>query len=124
MAGVKGKSGGKRPGSGRPFKTEGCVTKVMRVPSYMKGRIETLIRVQAEWLSEDETKKPVGYLDEAEEKKRKDLVQDLEAVVAYEKKRLEKAMLQSKRQEEDKKAAETVLEYSNKGGSSRYRLYC
>lgn len=100
------------------------MTKVMRVPSYMKGRIETLIRVQAEWLSEDETKKPVGYLDEAEEKKRKDLVQDLEAVVAYEKKRLEKAMLQSKRQEEDKKAAETVLEYSNKGGSSRYRLYC
>jgi len=59
--------------------------------------------VQAEWLSEDETKKPVGYLDEAEEKKRKDLVQDLEAVVAYEKKRLEKAMLQSKRQEEDKR---------------------
>ena len=91
MTGVKGKSGGKRSGAGRPFKTEGCVTKVMRVPSYMKGRIETLIRVQAEWLSEDETKKPIGYLDEAEEKKRKDLVQDLEAVVAYEKKRLEKA---------------------------------
>ena len=81
MTGVKGKSGGKRSGAGRPFKTEGCVTKVMRVPSYMKGRIETLIRVQAEWLSEDETKKPIGYLDEAEEKKRKDLVQDLEAVV-------------------------------------------
>lgn len=103
MAGVKGKSGGKRPGAGHPYKIEGCPTKVMRVPSYMKGRIETLIRVQAEWLSEDETKKPVGYLDEAEEKKRKDLVQDLEAVVAYEKKRLEKAMLQSKRQEEDKR---------------------
>lgn len=103
MVGMKGKSGGKRSGAGRPFKTEGCVTKVMRVPSYMKGRIETLIRVQAEWLSKDETKKPIGYLDEAEEKKRKDLVQDLEAVVAYEKKRLEKAMLQSKKQEEDKR---------------------
>ena len=103
MAGVKGKSGGKRPGAGRPCKSEGCPTKVMRVPSYMKGKIETLIRVQAEWLSEDESNKPVGYLGEAEEKKRKDLVQDLEAVVAYEKKRLEKAILQSKRQEGDKR---------------------
>lgn len=103
MAGVKGKSGGKRPGAGRPCKSEGCPTKVMRVPSYMKNKIETLIRVQAEWLSEDETKKPVGYLDEAEEKKRKDLIQDLEAVIAYEKKRLEKAMLQSRKQEEGKR---------------------
>lgn len=103
MAGVKGKSGGKRPGAGRPCKSEGCPTKVMRVPSYMKNKIETLIRVQAEWLSEDETKKPVGYLDEAEEKKRKDLIQDLEAVIAYEKKRLEKAMLQSRKQKEDKR---------------------
>lgn len=103
MAGVKGRSGGRRTGTGRPFKTEGCATKVMRVPSYMKESIETLIRVQAEWLSEDEKSQPIGYLDEAEEKKRKDLVQDLEAVVAYEKKRLEKAMLQSKRQEEDKR---------------------
>lgn len=103
MAGVKGKSGGKRPGAGRPCKSEGCPTKVMRVPSYMKNKIETLIRVQAEWLSEDETKKPVGYLDEAEEKKRKDLIQDLEAVIAYEKKRLEKVMLQSRKQEEDKR---------------------
>lgn len=103
MAGVKGKSGGKRPGAGRPCKSEGCPTKVMRVPSYMKNKIETLIRVKSEWLSEDEGNKPVGYLDEAEEKMRKDLVQDLEAVVAYEKKRLEKAMLQSKRQEENKR---------------------
>lgn len=101
MAGVKGKSGGKRPGAGHPYKIEGCPTKVMRVPSYMKGRIETLIRVQAEWLSEDETKKPVGYLDEAEEKMRKELVQDLECIILYEKTRLEKAMLQSKTQEEE-----------------------
>ncbi len=42
----------------------------MRVPSYMKESIETLIRVQAEWLSEDEERKPVVYLDEAEEKRR------------------------------------------------------
>lgn len=103
MAGVKGKSGGKRSGAGRPFKTEGCITKVMRVPSYMKSQIETLIRVQAEWLSEYEERKPVGYLDEAEEKKRKDLIQELEGIISYEKKRLEKAMLQSKRQEEDKR---------------------
>ncbi|EJW99655.1 hypothetical protein EVA_12235 [gut metagenome] len=45
MAGVKGKSGGRRTGAGRPSKTEGCATKVMRVPGYMKDRIETLIRV-------------------------------------------------------------------------------
>ena len=50
MAGVKGKSGGKRPGAGRPCKSEGCPTKVMRVPSYMKNKIETLIRVKSEWL--------------------------------------------------------------------------
>ena len=103
MAGVKGKSGGKRLGAGRPYKTEGCITKVMRVPSYMKERIETLIRVQAEWISEDEEKKPVGYLDEAEEKKRKDLIQDLECIIDYEKKRLEKARKLARQQEEDRK---------------------
>ena len=102
MAGVKGKSGGKRPGAGRPYKTEGCITKVMRVPSYMKERIETLIRVQAEWISEDEEKKPIGYLDEAEEKKRKDLIQDLECIIDYEKKRLEKARKLARQQEEDR----------------------
>ena len=69
----------------------------------MKESIETLIRVQAEWLSEDETRKPVGYLDEAEEKKRKDLVQDLEAVVAYEKKRLARAYRQMMAEEEEKR---------------------
>lgn len=103
MAGVKGKSGGKRPEAGRPCKSEGCPTKVMRVPSYMKNKIETLIRVQAEWLSEDETKKPFGYLDEAEEKKRKELVQDLECIILYEKIRLEKARNLVKQQEEDKR---------------------
>lgn len=103
MTGVKGKSGGKRPGAGRPFKTEGCVTTVMRVPAYMKNRIETLIRVQSEWLSENEEKKPVGYLDEEEERKRRELVHDLESIIDYEKKRLEKAKLQSRKQEEDKR---------------------
>ena len=103
MAGVKGRSGGRRPGSGRPFKTEGCVTKVMRVPSYMKESIETLIRVQAEWLSEDEEMKPVGYLDEAEEKRRRRLIQDLEAVVSYEKSRLARAYRQKMAEEEDKR---------------------
>ena len=103
MAGVKGKSGGKRLGAGRPYKTEGCITKVMRVPSYMKERIETLIRVQAEWISEDEEKKPVGYLDEAEEKMRRELVQDLECIILYEKIRLEKARNLVKQQEEDKR---------------------
>ena len=102
MAGVKGKSGGKRLGAGRPCKSEGCPTKVMRVPSYMKNKIETLIRVQAEWLSEDETKKPVGYLDEAEEKKRKDLIQDLECIILYEKNRLEKARKLARQKEEDR----------------------
>ena len=103
MAGVKGNSGGKRPGAGRPCKSEGCPTKVMRVPSYMKNKIETLIRVKSEWLSEDEERKPVGYLDEAEEKKRKELVQDLECIILYEKIRLEKARNLVKQQEEDKR---------------------
>lgn len=102
MAGVKGKSGGKRPGAGRPCKSEGCPTKVMRVPSYMKNKIETLIRVKSEWLSEDEERKPVGYLDEAEEKKRKELVQDLECIILYEKIRLEKARNLARQQEEDR----------------------
>ena len=103
MAGVKGKSGGKRPGAGRPFKTEGCATVVMRVPSYMKESIETLIRVQAEWISEDEKRKTVGYLDEAEEKRRRRLIQDLEAVVSYEKNRLARAYRQKMAEEEEKR---------------------
>lgn len=103
MAGVKGRSGGKRTGAGRPFKTEGCATKVMRVPSYMKESIETLIRVQAEWLSEDEKSQPIGYLDEAEEKRRRRLIQDLEAVVSYEKSRLVRAYRQKMAEEEDKR---------------------
>lgn len=101
MAGVKGKSGGRRPGAGRPCKS-GCVTKVMRVPSYMKDRIETLIRMQAEWLS-DETARPVGYLDEAEEQKRSDFISNLESLIYYEKKRLAKAYQLKKAQEEDKR---------------------
>ncbi len=103
MVGVKGKSGGKRPGAGRPCKSEGCPTKVMRVPGYMKSKIETLIRVKSEWLSEDEGNKPVGYLDEAEEKMRRELVQDLECIILYEKIRLEKARNLVKQQEEDKR---------------------
>ena len=54
----------------------------------MKNKIETLILVQAEWISEDEERNPVGYLGEAEEKKRKELVQDLECIILYEKNRL------------------------------------
>ena len=99
---MKGRSGGRRTGAGRPFKTEGCATKVMRVPSYMKESIETLIRVQAEWLSEDEKSQPIGYLDETEEKKRKDLIQDLECIIDYEKKRMEKARKLTRQQEEDR----------------------
>ena len=68
----------------------------------MKNKIETLIRVQAEWLSEDEERKPVGYLNEAEEKMRRELVQDLECIILYEKIRLEKARKLAKQQEEEK----------------------
>lgn len=75
----------------------------MRVPSYMKESIETLIRVQAEWLSEDEKSQPIGYLDEAEEKRRRRLIQDLEAVVSYEKSRLARAYRQKMAEEEDKR---------------------
>lgn len=89
MAGVKGKSGGRRPGAGRPCKS-GCVTKVMRVPSYMKQDIETFIEIQTEWLS-DEDKKPIGYLDEVEEKRRRDFISNLESLIYYETKRLARA---------------------------------
>jgi len=102
MAGVKGKCGGRRPGAGRPCKIKGCATKVMRVPGNMKNWIETLIRIQAECLSEDKREKPVGYLDEEEEKKRKDLIQNLESIVEYEKKRLAKAHQLKMAEEEDK----------------------
>lgn len=58
-----------------------------------------------DWISEDEKSRPIGYLNETEEKKRKDLIQGLEGVISYEKKRLEKARLQSRsrKQEEDKR---------------------
>ncbi|MDB1077503.1 hypothetical protein PL757_20515 [Phocaeicola vulgatus] len=100
MAGVKGKSGGRRPGAGRPCKS-GCVTKVMRVPSYMKQDIETFIEIQTEWLS-DEDKKPIGYLDEVEEKRRRDFISNIESLIYYEKKRLARAY-QLKISEEDKR---------------------
>lgn len=67
----------------------------------MKDRIETLIRMQAEWLS-DETARPVGYLDEAEEKKRRALIQDLECIISYEKKRLARAYQLKLAEEEDR----------------------
>lgn len=101
MTGVKGKSGGKRPGAGRPCKS-GCVTKVMRVPSYMKQDIETFIEIQTEWLS-DEEKKPVSYLDEVEEKRRRDFISNLESLIYYEKKRLARAYQLKIREEEDKR---------------------
>ena len=103
MAGVGGRNGGRRTGAGRPFKTEGCATVVMRMPSYMKESIETLIRVQAEWLSEDEKSQPIGYLNEAEEKRRRRLIQDLEAVVSYEKNRLVRAYQLKLAEEEDRR---------------------
>ena len=69
----------------------------------MKESIKTLIRVQAEWLSEDEERKPVVYLDEAEEKRWRRLIQDLEAVVSYEKSRLARSYRQKMAEEEDKR---------------------
>lgn len=58
-----------------------------------------------------------------EEKQRMNLVQNLEGIISYEKKRQEKARRLARQQEEDK-AAEAVLEYSNKGGILKNRLYC
>lgn len=77
----------------------------------MKSKFETLIRVQAEWLS-DEEKKPVGYLDDKEEKKRKELVQNLECIINYEKNRLTKAYKLKIAEEEDKRQLKLFQELS------------
>ncbi len=69
----------------------------------MKDRIETLIRVQAEWISEDEKSRPIGYLNETEEKKRRALIQNLEGIVSYEKKRLARAYQLKLAEEEDRR---------------------
>ena len=74
----------------------------MRVPSYMKQDIETFIEIQTEWLS-DEEKKPVSYLDEVEEKRRRDFISNLESLIYYEKKRLARAYQLKIREEEDKR---------------------
>lgn len=51
MAGVKGRSGGKRPGAGRPPKYNDCPTKVMRVPKNMAGHIRSLLDLADDWVN-------------------------------------------------------------------------
>ncbi|WP_317347487.1 hypothetical protein [Blautia argi] len=86
MAGVKGRSGGKRPGAGRPPKYNDCPTKVMRVPTYMAGHIRSLLDLADDWVNY--AKKPkVCMLDEADEKKRKELVDLMSSMIDYENQR-------------------------------------
>lgn len=89
MAGVKGRSGGKRPGAGRPPRYNDCPTKVMRVPTYLAGHIRTLLDLAEEWTNCAEDPK-LCVLGESDEKKRKELVEFLSSLIEYEKHRQEK----------------------------------
>lgn len=86
MAGVKGRSGGKRPGAGRPPKYNNCPTKVMRVPTYMAGHIRSLLDLADDWVNYAKNPK-VCMLDEADEKKRKELVDLMSSMIDYENQR-------------------------------------
>lgn len=86
MAGVKGKSGGKRPGAGRPPKYNDCPTKVMRVPTYLAGHIRSLLDLADEFCNYAEDPK-LCVLAEADEKKRKELVDLMSSMIDYENQR-------------------------------------
>lgn len=86
MAGVKGRSGGKRPGAGRPPKYNDCPTKVMRVPTYLAGHIRSLLDLADEFCNYAEDPK-LCVLAEADEKKRKELVDLMSSMIDYENQR-------------------------------------
>lgn len=83
MAGVKGRSGGKRPGAGRPPKYNDYPTKVMRVPTYMAGHIRSLLDLADDWVNYAKKTK-LCVLDEADEKKRKELVDLMANLIVFE----------------------------------------
>lgn len=83
MAGKKGRSGGKRPGAGRPPRYNDCQTKVMRVPKFMAGHIRSLLDLADDWCNYAEDPK-LYMLGEADEKKRKELVNFLSNLIDYE----------------------------------------
>ena len=83
MAGKKGRSGGKRPGAGRPPKYNDCPTKVMRVPTYLAGHIRSLLDLADEFCNYAEDPK-LCVLAEADEKKRKELVDLMSNLISYE----------------------------------------
>lgn len=87
MAGVKGKSGGKRPGAGRPPKYNDCPTKVMRVPTYLAGHIRSLLDLAEEFTNYYAEDPKLCMLDEADEKKRKELVDLMSSMIDYENQR-------------------------------------
>lgn len=92
----KSKRGGKRPGAGRPYKTEGCRTVVMRVPEYLKSEIAVYIRMQADMI---EDKLDMGFLDELDEKKRASLIDTMKCMIWFEEKRLEQAKDRTEKQQ-------------------------
>lgn len=83
MAGKKGRSGGKRPGAGRPPKYNDCPTKVMRVPKNMAGHIRSLLDLADEWTNYAEDPKLCVLADAAEEK-RKELVDLMANLIVFE----------------------------------------
>lgn len=101
----KSKRGGKRPGAGRPYKTEGCRTVVMRVPEYLKSEIAVYIRMQADMI---EDKLDMGFLDELDEKKRASLVDTMKCMIWFEEKRLEQAKNRTEKQQPKDESAKVI----------------
>ena len=89
MTGEKKKRGGARPGAGRPSKYKDCPTKVMRVPTYMAAYIRSLLDLADEWTNYTEVPK-LCVLEEADEKKRKELVGLMSNLIDYENLRRQK----------------------------------
>ena len=101
----KSKRGGKRPGAGRPYKTEGCRTVVMRVPEYLKSEIAVYIRMQADMI---EDKLDMGFQDELDEKKRASLIDTMKCMIWFEEKRLEQAKNRTEKQQPTDEQAKDI----------------
>ena len=89
MTGEKKKRGGARPGAGRPRKYNDCPTKVMRVPTYLAGHIRSLLNLADEFCNYAEDPK-LCVLAEADEKRRKELVDLMSNLIDYENQRRQK----------------------------------
>lgn len=98
--------GGKRDGAGRPCKSAGLHTKVMRVPDLMSKNVKTLIKVQIEQLYNPNH---TCYYSEQEEQQRRELISSLESIIRYEKERLSNVYKIMKAEENSSKQLLTLF---------------